>query len=179
MGVGEKPDALEPFDPERVASRILGMGDVLALVEQVKSQVNVQEAEQLARKVMQGKGMTLEDLRSQLQQLQAMGGVSSLMDKLPGQLSQKAGAPELGDKAVQRQIAVIDSMTRRERRRPEIVDGSRRRRIAAGAGVQIQDVKKVLQQFQQMQTMMKSLKGGGLQRLMRGFKGKMPGMPPG
>ena len=178
MGVGEKPDALEPFDPERVASRILGMGDVLALVEQVKSQVNVQDAEVLAKKVFQGKGLSLEDLRSQLQQMQAMGGVSSLMDKLPGQLSQKAGAPELGDKAVQRQIAVIDSMTRRERRRPEIVDGSRRRRIAAGAGVQVQDVKKVLQDFQRMQSMMKSLKGGGLQRLMRGFKGKLPGMPP-
>ena len=179
MGTGEKPDALEPFDPERVASRILGMGDVLALVEQVKSQVNIQEAEQLARKVVQGKGFSFEDLRSQLQQLQSMGGVSSLMDKLPGQLSQKAGAPELGDQAVRRQIAVIDSMTRRERRRPEIIDGSRRRRIAAGAGVQVQDVNKLLRQFQEMQRMMKGLKGGKLQRLMRSFKGGMPGMPPG
>ncbi len=179
MGTGEKPDALEPFDPERVASRILGMGDVLALVEQVKSQVNMQEAEQLARKVVQGKGFTFEDLRSQLQQLQSMGGVSSLMDKLPGQLSQKAGAPELGDQAVRRQIAVIDSMTRRERRRPEVIDGSRRRRIAAGAGVQVQDVNKLLRQFQEMQRMMKGLKGGKLQRLMRSFKGGMPGMPPG
>ncbi len=179
MGTGEKPDALEPFDPERVASRILGMGDVLALVEQVKSQVNMQEAEQLARKVVQGKGFSFEDLRSQLQQLQSMGGVSSLMDKLPGQLSQKAGAPELGDQAVRRQIAVINSMTRRERRRPEIIDGSRRRRIAAGAGVQVQDVNKLLRQFQEMQRMMKGLKGGKLQRLMRSFKGGMPGMPPG
>ena len=179
MGTGEKPDALEPFDPQRVASRILGMGDVLALVEQVKSQVNIQEAEQLARKVVQGKGFSFEDLRSQLQQLQSMGGVSSLMDKLPGQLSQKAGAPELGDQAVRRQIAVIDSMTRRERRRPEIIDGSRRRRIAAGAGVQVQDVNKLLRQFQEMQRMMKGLKGGKLQRLMRSFKGGMPGMPPG
>jgi signal recognition particle subunit SRP54 len=179
MGTGEKPDALEPFDPERVASRILGMGDVLALVEQVKSQVNMQEAEQLARKVIQGKGFSFEDLRSQLQQLQSMGGVSSLMDKLPGQISQKAGAPELGDQAVRRQIAVIDSMTRRERRRPEIIDGSRRRRIAAGAGVQVQDVNKLLRQFQEMQRMMKGLKGGKLQRLMRSFKGGMPGMPPG
>jgi signal recognition particle subunit SRP54 len=178
MGTGEKPDALEPFDPERVASRILGMGDVLALVEQVKSQVNMQEAEQLARKVVQGKGFSFEDLRSQLQQLQSMGGVSSLMDKLPGQLSQKAGAPELGDQAVRRQIAVINSMTRRERRRPEIIDGSRRRRIAAGAGVQVQDVNKLLRQFQEMQRMMKGLKGGKLQRLMRSFKGGMPGMPP-
>ncbi len=179
MGVGEKPDALEPFDPERVASRILGMGDVVALVEQVKSQVNLEDAEQLARKVMQGKGFSFEDLRTQLQQLQAMGGVSSLMDKLPAQLSQKAGAPGLGDQAVKRQIAVIDSMTRRERRRPEIIDGSRRRRIAAGAGVQVQDVKKVLQDFQQMQKMMKGLKGGAMQRMMKAFKGKMPGMPPG
>ncbi len=179
MGTGEKPNALEPFDPERVASRILGMGDVLALVEQVKSQVNMQEAEQLARKVVQGKGFTFEDLRSQLQQLQSMGGVSSLMDKLPGQLSQRAGAPELGDQAVRRQIAVIDSMTRRERRRPEVIDGSRRRRIAAGAGVQVQDVNRLLRQFQEMQRMMKGFKGGKLQRLMRSFKGGMPGMPPG
>ncbi len=179
MGTGEKPDALEPFDPERVASRILGMGDVLALVEQVKSQVNMQAAEQLARKVVQGKGFTFEDLRSQLQQLQSMGGVRSLMDKLPGQLSQKAGAPELGDQAVRRQIAVIDSMTRRERRRPDVIDGSRRRRIAAGAGVQVQDVNKLLRQFQEMQRMMKGLKGGKLQRLMRSFKGGMPGMPSG
>ena len=179
MGTGEKPDALEPFDPERVASRILGMGDVLALVEQVKSQVNMQDAEQLARKVVQGKGFTFEDLRSQLQQLQSMGGVSSLMDKLPGQLSQKAGAPALGDQAVRRQIAVIDSMTRRERRRPEIIDGSRRRRMAAGAGVQVEDVNKLLRQFQAMQRMMKGLKGGKLQRLMRSVRGGMPGMPPG
>jgi signal recognition particle subunit SRP54 len=179
LGMGEKPDALEPFDPERVASRILGMGDVVALVEQVKSQVDVQAAEQLARKVVQGKGFDLEDLRSQLQQLQAMGGVSSLLDKLPGALSQKAGSADQGDKAVRRQIAVINSMTRRERRRPEVIDGSRRRRIAAGAGVQVQDVNQLLRQFQEMQKMMKGLKGGKMRRLMQAFKGGMPGGPPG
>jgi signal recognition particle subunit SRP54 len=155
------------------------MGDVVALVEQVKSQVDVQAAEQLARKVVQGKGFDLEDLRSQLQQLQAMGGVSSLLDKLPGALSQKAGSADQGDKAVRRQIAVINSMTRRERRRPEVIDGSRRRRIAAGAGVQVQDVNQLLRQFQEMQKMMKGLKGGKMRRLMQAFKGGMPGGPPG
>ncbi len=135
VGVGEKLDALEPFDAERMAGRILGMGDVVALVEQVQKQVDVDEAQKLARKVAKGKGFDLVDLRSQLEQLQKMGGVASLMDKLP-QAAMKGGAvaPEQGDKDVRRQIAIINSMTRKERRNPALLDGSRRRRIADGGG---------------------------------------------
>jgi len=177
VGVGEKLDALEPFDAERMAGRILGMGDVVALVEQVQKQVDVDEAQKLARKVAKGKGFDLVDLRSQLEQLQKMGGVASLMDKLP-QAALKGGAvaPDQGDKDVRRQIAIINSMTRKERRSPAILDGSRRRRIAAGAGVQVQDVNRLMKQFMEMQKMMKSFSGGKLKRMMQAFKG---GMPPG
>jgi signal recognition particle subunit SRP54 len=177
VGVGEKLDALESFDAERMAGRILGMGDVVALVEQVQSQVNVDEAQKLAKKVAQGKGFDLVDLRSQLEQLQKMGGVASLMDKLP-QAALKGGAvaPEQGDKDVRRQIAIINSMTRKERRNPAILDGSRRRRIATGAGVQVQDVNRLMKQFMEMQKMMKSFGGGKLKRMMQAFKG---GVPPG
>ena len=177
VGVGEKLDALEPFDAERMAGRILGMGDVVALVEQVQKQVDVDEAQKLARKVAKGKGFDLVDLRSQLEQLQKMGGVASLMDKLP-QAAMKGGAvaPDQGDKDVRRQIAIINSMTRKERRSPAILDGSRRRRIAAGAGVQVQDVNRLMKQFMEMQKMMKSFSGGKLKRMMQAFKG---GMPPG
>src|SRR5688572_21544355 len=177
VGVGEKLDALEPFDAERMAGRILGMGDVVALVEQVQKQVDVDEAQKLARKVAKGKGFDLVDLRSQLEQLQKMGGVASLMDKLP-QAAMKGGAvaPDQGDKDVRRQIAIINSMTRKERRTPAILDGSRRRRIAAGAGVQVQDVNRLMKQFMEMQKMMKSFGGGKLKRMMQAFKG---GVPPG
>ncbi len=177
VGVGEKLDALEPFDPERMAGRILGMGDVVALVEQVQKQVNVEEAQKLAKKVAKGKGFDLVDLRSQLEQLQKMGGVAALVDKLP-QAAMKGGAipPDQGDRDVRRQIAIINSMTRKERRNPAVLDGSRRRRIAAGAGVQVQDVNKLMKQFMEMQKMMKSFSGGKLKRLMGAFKG---GMPPG
>ena len=177
VGVGEKLDALEPFDAERMAGRILGMGDVVALVEQVQKQVDVDEAQKLARKVAKGKGFDLVDLRSQLEQLQKMGGVASLMDKLP-QAAMKGGAvaPDQGDRDVRRQIAIINSMTRKERRTPAILDGSRRRRIAAGAGVQVQDVNRLMKQFMEMQKMMKSFSGGKLKRMMQAFKG---GMPPG
>ncbi len=177
VGVGEKLDALEPFDAERMAGRILGMGDVVALVEQVQKQVDVEEAQKLAKKVAKGKGFDLVDLKSQLEQLQKMGGVGALMDKLP-QAAMKGAAlpPDQGDKDVRRQIAIINSMTRKERRNPGVLDGSRRRRIAAGAGVQVQDVNKLMKQFMEMQKMMKSFSGGKFKRMMQAFKG---GVPPG
>src|SRR5262245_32906276 len=177
VGVGEKLDAVEPFDAERMAGRILGMGDVVALVEQVQKQVDIDEAQKLAKKVAKGKGFDLVDLKSQLEQLQKMGGVASLMDKLPS-AAMKGGAPnaDQGDKDVRRQIAIINSMTRKERRTPAILDGSRRRRIAAGAGVQVQDVNRLMKQFMEMQKMMKSFGGGKLKRMMQAFKG---GVPPG
>jgi len=180
VGVGEKLDALEPFDAERMAGRILGMGDVVALVEQVHKQVDLDEAQKLAKKVAKGKGFDLVDLRSQLEQLQKMGGVASLMDKLPS-AAMKGGAPnaDQGDKDVRRQIAIINSMTKKERRNPAILDGSRRRRIATGAGVQVQDVNRLMKQFMEMQKMMKSFGGGKLKRMMQAFKGQMPPGFPG
>ncbi len=176
VGVGEKTEALEPFDPERMASRILGMGDVVALVEQVQRQVDTDEAARLAKKVASGKGFDMLDLRGQLEQLQKMGGVAALLDKLPTAATQKAPSADQGDKDVRRQIAIINSMTPKERRHPGIIDGSRRRRIAGGAGVQVQDVNRLLKQFLEMQRMMKNLKGGKLKRMMNAFKG---GPPPG
>jgi signal recognition particle subunit SRP54 len=181
VGVGEKLDALQPFDPERMASRILGMGDVVALVEEVQKNVDTREAEQLAKKVASGQGFNLLDLRSQLEQVQKMGGLGALMDKLPTQMTRgaKAPDPQRTDRELRRQIAIINSMTHRERRKPDIIDGSRRRRIAAGSGVQVQDVNRLLKQFAEMQRVMKSMKGGKLQRLMGAFKGRMPpGLPP-
>ena len=174
LGVGEKTDALAPFDPERMASRILGMGDVVSLVEQVHRQVDRESAERLARKVAQGKGFHLGDLRTQLEQLQKMGGLASLMDKLPAAAQKGAVTPEQGDRDVRRQIAIINSMTPRERFSPGIIDGSRRRRIARGAGVQVQDVNRLLKQFQQMQRMMKQMRGGRLRQLLGALQGKMP-----
>ncbi len=177
LGVGEKTEAIEPFDPERLASRILGMGDVVALVEQVQKQVDVEEAERLARKVVKGQGFDMSDLKGQLEQLQKMGGVSALMDKLPVAATQKgAVSPDQGDREVRRQIAIINSMTPRERRNPGIIDGSRRRRIAGGSGVKVQDVNRLLKQFLEMQRVMKSMKGGRFKRMMNAFKG---GVPPG
>jgi signal recognition particle subunit SRP54 len=180
LGTGEKTEALEPFDAERMATRILGMGDVVALVQEVQRNVDMDEAEKLARKVAKGKGFDLGDLKSQLQQLQKMGGMAQVLDKLPGGMAAARGmAPGVGDTEVRRQIAIIDSMTPRERRKPDIIDGSRRRRIAAGSGVQVQDVNRLLKQFQGMQKMMKKLGGGKLQRMLGamgggGFKGGMP-----
>ena len=177
VGMGEKLEALEPFDAERMAGRILGMGDVVALVEQVQKQVDVDEAQKLAKKVAKGKGFDLVDLKSQLEQLQKMGGVAALVDKLP-QAALKGGAmpPDQGEKEVRRQIAIINSMTKKERRNPAVLDGSRRRRIAAGAGVQVQDVNKLMKQFMEMQKVMKSFSGGKFKRMMQAFKG---GVPPG
>jgi signal recognition particle subunit SRP54 len=177
IGVGEKTDALEPFDPERMASRILGMGDVVALVEQVQGKVDAAEAERLAKKVVSGGKFDFYDLKSQLEQLQNMGGLESLMDKLPAQLA-KGGLPAgVGDVQVRRQLAIINSMTHRERRRPEVIDGSRRRRIAAGSGTQVQDVNRLLKQFSEMQRMMKGMKGGKFRRMLGALKGG--GLPPG
>jgi signal recognition particle subunit SRP54 len=180
LGVGEKTEALEPFDPDRMASRILGMGDVVSLVEQVHRQVDQKEAERLARKVAKGKGFDLTDLKSQLEQVQKLGGLGAVMEKLPVAATSKgAMSADQGDREVRRQIAIINSMTRRERRAPGIIDGSRRRRIARGAGVQVQDVNRLMKQFLQMQRMMKSMKGGRLQRLLGALKGGLPpGVPP-
>jgi len=180
LGVGEKTEALEPFDPQRMASRILGMGDVVSLVEQVHRQVDQKEAERLARKVVKGKGFDLSDLKSQLEQVQKMGGLGALMDKLPVAATAKGMSPDQGDRELRRQIAIISSMTPRERRMPGLIDGSRRRRIAKGAGVQVQDVNRLMKQFLEMQRVMKSMKGGKLRQLMGALKGGMPpGMPPG
>ena len=176
VGVGEKTDALQPFDPERMAGRILGMGDVVALVEQVQGKVDAAEAERLARKVAKGQGFDFYDLRGQLEHLQKMGGLGALIDKLPAHMVRGAAPTDQGERELRRQIAIINSMTHRERRRPEVIDGSRRRRIAAGSGVQVQDVNRLLKQFADMQRMMKSMKGGKLKRMLGAFKG---GMPPG
>ena len=179
LGVGEKTEALEAFDPERLANRILGMGDVVALVEEVHRKIDVDEAERLARKVVQGKGFDLGDLKAQLEQVRKLGGMGSLMEKLPAQLAGKAPSADQADRQIRRQVAIIDSMTPKERRQPGVIDGSRRRRIAAGAGVQVQDVNRLLKQFLEMQKMMKAMKGGKLRHLLSAMKGGFPGMPPG
>jgi signal recognition particle subunit SRP54 len=170
LGVGEKTEALEPFDPERMAQRILGMGDVVALVESVQRNIEAGEAERLARKVAKGQAFDFTDLRSQLDQVRRMGGLGALMEKLPAQMTQRAMAPEQGEQQLKRQIAIIDSMTLRERRVPGVIDGSRRRRIARGAGVQVQDVNRLMKQFLEMQKMMKQFKGGAMRRLMGGLR---------
>jgi signal recognition particle subunit SRP54 len=182
LGVGEKVEALQPFDPERMASRILGMGDVVSLVEQVQRQVDVEQAEKLARKVVAGKGFSLNDLRSQLEQVRKLGGLAAVMDKLPTQLAGRAAMKgDHADRELRHQLAIIDSMTAQERRQSGVIDGSRRRRIAAGAGVQVQDVNRLLKQFMDMQRLMKGMKGmkgGQLGRLMSGLAGKPPpGVP--
>jgi signal recognition particle subunit SRP54 len=177
VGTGEKSEALELFHPERIASRILGMGDVLSLVEQVQSQVDQEKAEKLAKKISKGKNFDLSDLRDQLSQLQKMGGMAALMDKLPAQMQANAAAAAgaVDPKTIKRQMGIIDSMTPRERRRPEMIEGSRKRRIAAGAGVQLPEVNRLLKQFDHMQKTMKKLaKGGMLKNMMRGMGGRLP-----
>ncbi len=179
IGVGEKIDALEPFYPDRVASRILGMGDVLSLIEEVERKVDKKAAEQLAKKIKKGKGFDLEDFRSQLQQMQNMGGLGSIMDKMPGMASMSDTIKnKVDDKQFVRLEAIINSMTPHERRFPQVIKGSRKRRIANGSGVQVQDVNRLLKQFTQMQKMMKKMAKGGMAKMMRGMKGRMPpGMP--
>ena len=179
LGVGEKLDGLETFHPERVASRILGMGDVVTLVEQVEEKVDRAQAEKLARKLKKGKGFDLADLREQIAQMQAMGGLSALMDKLPGGLPPQAMKAGMGENELRRQVAIIDSMTPRERRYPKIIDGSRKRRIAAGSGTQVQDVNRLLKQHAQMSRMMKKFSKGGMAKMMRAMKGRMPPGFPG
>lgn len=175
MGIGEKTGALEPFYPDRIASRILGMGDVLSLVEQVERGVDKEKANKLVQKMHKGKGLNLEDYRDQLQQMRSMGGLASMMDKLPG-MSQipEAAKSQFNDKELKRLEAIISSMTAQERRHPDVINGSRKRRIAQGSGTQVQDVNRLLKQFTQMQKMMKKMGGGGLARMMRAMKGRMP-----
>jgi signal recognition particle subunit SRP54 len=177
IGSGEKTDALEAFHPDRIASRILGMGDILSLVEQAQDKVDHEKAEKLARKVKRGKGFDLEDLRDQFTQMENMGGLGNLIDKLPGMGSgvSKAMQNPAHNKQMKRMIAIIDSMTPQERRKPEVINGSRKRRMAQGSGTQIQDVNRLLKQHKQMQRMMKKMGSkGGATRMMRGLKGNMP-----
>jgi len=175
LGIGEKTDALEPFHPDRVASRILGMGDVLTLVEEAERKVDKTKAAKLAKKLHKGKRFDLEDFHDQLEQMMGMGGLGSLMDKLPGvgQLPQNV-REQVNDRDMYRSLAIIRSMTPKERHFPDIIKGSRRRRIAAGSGTQVQDVNRLLKQFMQMQKMMKKMSKGGMKNMMRGLKGRMP-----
>jgi len=181
--VSEKIDGLEVFDAERHAQRVLGMGDILALVEQVSAGVDMAAAQKLAAKVKSGQGFDLNDFLDQIRQMKQMGGLSSLMDKLPTGMAAKASEADLtrAEKDIRRKEGIICSMTAAERRKPEIIKATRKRRIAAGAGVQVQEVNRLLKEFEQMQDMMKKMKGGGLMKMMKrmgGMKGmpKLPGM---
>ena len=179
MGVGEKVDALEAFHPERMASRILGMGDVLTLVEEIEEKVSKEKTEKLAKKLKKGRGFDLSDLRDQLEQMMNMGGMGALLDKLPipGNVNPAALKDQANEQQIRRQVAIINSMTPGERQFPKTINGSRKKRIAAGAGLQIQDVNRLLKQFTQMEKMMRKMSRGGMKKMMRG----MPrgGMPPG
>ncbi|QKT04717.1 signal recognition particle protein [Ectothiorhodospiraceae bacterium 2226] len=178
LGVGEKSAALEVFHPDRLVSRILGMGDVLSLVEEAHAKVDKDQAEQFARKLKKGKGFDLEDFRQQLEQMERMGGVAGMLDKLPGMAEvPDAVRKQVNDKEVRRLGAIISSMTPAERRRPDIIKGSRKRRIAAGSGTQVQDVNRLLKQFTQMQKVMKKMGKGGMGRMLKGLKGRMPNLP--
>lgn len=176
IGMGEKTDALEPFHPDRIASRILDMGDVLSLIEEAERKIDKQKAEKLAKKIKKGKSFDLEDFRDQLQQMKKLGGMAGLMDKLPGmgQMGQLA-QQQVNDTMLVQMEAIINSMTPRERSHPDIISGSRKRRITQGSGTQVQDLNRLLKQHKQMQKMMKKMKGkGGMSRLMRGMGGMMP-----
>ena len=184
MGVGEKTEALEPFHPDRIASRILGMGDIMSLIEDAEQKIDKDKAEKLAKKVQAGKRFNLEDLRDQLQQMNNMGGMTAMLEKLPGMgnMAQMAEQANMGSQFKQMD-AIIGSMTPGERKNPDILNGSRKRRIIMGSGTQIQDLNRLLKQHKQMAKMMKKMKGGGLQKMMRGMGGMMPGggaggMPP-
>ncbi len=175
IGVGEKMSALEPFHPERIASRILGMGDVVGLVEDVQSSIDHEKAAKLANKLKKGKGFNLEDFSEQLKQMKNMGGIASLMGKLPGMPNMPKGAmDQVDDKKMLHLEAIISSMTPKERLFPDVIKGSRKKRIAAGSGLQVQDVNRLLKQFTQMQKMMKKMKGGGMAKMMRSMKGQLP-----
>lgn len=180
IGMGEKVDALEPFHPQRMASRILGMGDVLSLIEEVERKVDHQKAQKLAKKVQKGKGFDLQDFKEQLEQMRNMGGMMSLMDKMPGMGNMSAKIKDqANDKQFVQMEAIINSMTPAERSKPDLIKGSRKRRIAAGSGTQIQDINRLLKQFTQMQKMMKKMSGGGMKKMMRQMKGMMPPGGPG
>jgi signal recognition particle subunit SRP54 len=188
LGVGEKTAALDPFHPDRLASRILGMGDMMSLIEEAEQKVDRKKAERLARKVKKGQKFDLEDFRDQLQQMNNMGGITNMLDKLPGMGNMAQMAQQNLDMSMfARMEAMINSMTPKERRNPEIIQGSRKRRITRGSGTQVQDLNRLLKQHKQMQKMMKKMKGGGMQKMMRGLGGMMPpgggmggpgGMPP-
>ncbi len=177
LGVGEKTDALEPFHPDRVASRILGMGDMLSLIEDLERNVDKEKAAKLAQKFKNKKGFDLEDFREQLGQMQNMGGMMGIMNKLPGMSNLPDNVKDkVDDKMFKQMEAIISSMTMKERLRPDIIKGSRKKRIAAGSGVQVQDVNRLLKQFTQMQKMMKKMQKGGMKGMMRNMQGMMGGM---
>lgn len=180
LGMGEKTDALEPFHPDRIASRILGMGDVLSLIEQAESKMDREKAEKLTKKLKKGKGFDLEDFRDQLQQMNNMGGMGSLLEKMPAiggvNLSQMGSLQGNAEKQLKQMEAIINSMTPEERRNPDMISGSRRRRIALGSGTQVQDVGRLIKQHKQMQKMMKRFMGKGMGKMMRGLGGMLPGM---
>ncbi|MGZ4982008.1 MAG: signal recognition particle protein [Methylobacter sp.] len=177
IGMGEKTDALEPFYPDRIASRILGMGDVLGLIEEIEQKVDKAKAEKLVKKLQKGKSFDLEDFREQLLQMQNMGGVGSMLDKLPGMSSiPQEMKDKVNDKELSRQIAVINSMTMKERRYPDLIKGNRKKRIADGCGQQLSDVNRILKQFMMMQKMMKRFKAGNMANMMRGIKNNVRGM---
>ena len=180
LGMGEKSDALDPFHPDRIASRILGMGDVLSLIEQAEQTIDKDKAEKLTKKLKKGKGFDLEDFRDQLQQMNKMGGMGGLLEKMPNMggmnLAQMGGAQGAAEKQFKQMESIINSMTPAERREPEIISGSRRRRIAMGSGTQVQDVGRLIKQHKQMQKMMKKFTTkGGMGKIMRGLGGMMPG----
>ena len=176
VGVSEKLNGLEAFHPERMASRILGMGDVLSLIEEAHREIDHAAAEKLAKKIKSGSGFDLNDFKSQIVQMRKMGGMSAMMDKLPAQLSQAAAGAKMDDSVINRTEGIINSMTAQERAHPELLKASRKRRIAAGAGVQVMHVNQLLKQFEQMQKMMKMFGGGNMAKMTRGMKGMLPGM---
>ena len=178
VGVSEKTDGLEPFYPDRMASRILGMGDIVGLVEEAQKNVDQKEAEKLAKKVKSGKSFDLDDFKVQIGQMKKMGGVGAMMDKMPSQISAAASKinPEDGDKSLAQIEAIISSMTFLERKKPEVIKAKRKLRIAAGSGVSVQEVNKLLKQFEEMQKMMKMFSKGGIGKMMRGLSGRFPGM---
>jgi len=177
IGMGEKPDALEPFHPDRIASRILGMGDMLSLIETIEQKVDKEKAEKFAKKIKKGESFDMNDFREQLQQMESMGGVSAMLDKLPGvgNVSQEM-REKVNDKALSRQIAIINSMTKQERRFPDLIKGNRKKRIADGCGQELHDVNRMLKQFLMMQKMMKKMKSGNMANMMRGIKNNVRGM---
>lgn len=175
VGVSEKMNGLEAFHPDRMASRVLGMGDVLSLIEDAQRGVDMAEAQKLAKKVQSGKSFDLNDFKMQIVQMRKMGGVSAMMDKLPASMSKAAAGAKIDDRAINRTEGIINSMTAQERAKPEILKATRKRRIAAGAGVQVMHVNQLLNQFEQTQKMMKMLSGGGIAKMMKGMKGMLPG----